>query len=109
MNDSRDAAEQPELLEAEWDREKVNTLFDDLQRAEELDHAQIHHVQVRTSASPSSQDCQTTLGEARRLLDAGEARAIQIRYTFDHENWCDTLMVLPDSIRVVRTRDNAAG
>ena len=59
MNDSHDpgdAAEQPDLLEAEWDREPVNALFDDLQRAEELDHAQIHHVQVRTSASPSSQD-----------------------------------------------------
>jgi hypothetical protein len=104
MNDSH---EQSAPLEAEWDREKVNTLFDDLLRAEELRHAQIHHVQVRTSASPSLQDCQTTLGEARRLLDTGEARAIQIRYTFDQENWCDTLMVLPESIRVVRTRENA--
>jgi len=99
MNDFPETSEQPELLEAEWDHAQVDALFDDLQQG-----AKIHHVQVRKTAQGRPQDCQTTLDEARTLLHLGAAKAIQIRYTFDDQNWCDTLMVLPQSIRIIRTR-----
>lgn len=104
MIDPSDPHETPPPLEAEWDREQVNALFDDLQRAEETKQAEIHHLQVRTSSPSTPKDYQTTLQDARRLLETGEARAIQIRYTFDGELWCDTLMVFPESIRIIRTR-----
>jgi hypothetical protein len=104
MTDSSDSHDPSAPLEAEWDREKVYALFDDLQQAAVAKQAEIHHVQVRTSSPSTAKDCQATLEEARRLLDSGEARAIQIRYSFDDESWCDTLMVFPDVIRVIRTR-----
>jgi len=107
MTESDDSIDPSAPLEAEWDREQVNALFDDLQGAAELQQAEIHHVQVRTSAPNSPKDHQTTLGEARQLLASGEARAIQIRYTFNGETWCDTLMVFPELIRIIRTRGAA--
>lgn len=104
MNDRNDSGGQTPL-EAEWDREKVGSLFDDLQQAVATKQAEIHHIQVRTSAPGAAKDCQATLEEARRLLESDQARAIQIRYTFAGESWCDTLMVFPESIRVVRTQE----
>jgi hypothetical protein len=85
---------QPQVLQAQWDREQVNALFDDLQQG-----AEIQRVQAR----PSKQDSGVTLQEARQLLEQGEATAIQIRYRYDGQDWCDTLIVGAESIRIVRT------
>lgn len=104
MTEPDDSPEQPAPLEAEWEREKIDAFFADLQRAAESGQAVIHHVQVRTSSPSTPKDFQTTLPEAHSMLDSGEARAIQIRYSFDDEDWCDTLMVFPEMIRIIRTR-----
>ena len=88
----------PEILEAHWDVQQVQALFDDLSLG-----AQVHHVQVRTSAAGRPEDRTTSLAEARELLESNLARAIQIRYTYQDQSWCDTLMVRPESIRVIRT------
>lgn len=95
------SSEQPEILEAHWDLDQVDALLDDLQRG-----ANVQHVQIRTSSDGRPEDRGATLQEAQGLLHAGEAKAIQIRYTFEQETWCDTLMVLPDSIRIIRMRGN---
>jgi len=96
----------PEILEAEWDYEQVDALFDDLDNG-----AEIQHVQVRSASSdgpanqPSQRDQAVTLREAQSLLKRGDAKAIQIRYAFDNESWCDTLMIGPNTIRIIRTRN----
>ncbi|MEZ6102352.1 MAG: hypothetical protein R3E01_25720 [Pirellulaceae bacterium] len=92
-------AEQPQMYEAIWPPEQIDALFVDLESG-----AEVRHVQVRTSVPEQRpQDAQTTLSEAQRMLHRGTARAIQIQYLFDGQVWCDTLMVLPDGIRIVRT------
>jgi hypothetical protein len=87
----------PDVLEATWDRETVDSLFSDLEQG-----AVVKHVQVRaTRVGP--RDAAVTLQEAKRLLDDGTAQAIQIHYEFDGQAWCDTLIVSPTTIRVIRT------
>jgi hypothetical protein len=97
MTHEADKPEQPEVLMAEWDLAQVLTLFDDLERG-----ADVKHVQVRSSISKSTNDTKATLGEAKQQLTDGSAKAIQIYYDFEQQSWCDTLMVLPDCIRVIR-------
>ena len=48
-------------------------------------------------------DSTTTLVKARELLGLGQVAAIQIRYHYEQQDWCDTLMVFPHAIRIVRT------
>ncbi len=98
-HDASDPNEPPEILEAHWDREQVVQLFHDLSEG-----ANVQHVQVRTVSDSRSQDQAVTLLEAKELLEKDEARAIQIRYDFDGQNWCDTLMVKPDEVHIIRTR-----
>ena len=90
----------PELFEATWTGEQVETLFSDLD-----EHAEIERVQVRSAGSAGGrpEDRACTLEEARSMLRNREARAIQIYYRFDGAFWCDTLFPANDSIRIVRT------
>lgn len=91
--------QQPEVLEACWDREKIKALFRDLKQG-----AEVSQVQVRTSSVNSrAQDSLVTLDQAQELLDDVDTTAIQIYYKYDDQSWCDTLMVLPDTIRIIRT------
>ena len=67
--------------------------------------AEVRHVQVRSSSAGRMEDEATNLSRARELLTAGSAKAIQIRYRFEQQDWCDTLMVGPERIRIIRTRE----
>ncbi|GAA4443530.1 hypothetical protein [Novipirellula rosea] len=98
-HDALDPNETPEILEAHWDREQVVQLFHDLSEG-----ANVQHVQVRAASDGRAADQSVTLLEAKALFEQGEARAIQIRYDFDEQNWCDTLMVKPDEVHIIRTR-----
>lgn len=89
----------PQLLEANWKNDRIADLFDDLQQG-----AALEHIQVRTTSAANSEERSVTLPEARELFQSGEATAIQIRYEFDSQIWCDTLMVGPESTRIIRTR-----
>jgi hypothetical protein len=89
----------PEVLEAYWDRDQVNALFADLEQG-----AEVRQVQVRTTSGDHPlEDSAVTLQQARQLLDDSRTKAIQIYYEYDSKTWCDTLMVLPDTIHIVRT------
>lgn len=98
MNDTGDR-QPPEVLEANWDRDQVDALFADLKQG-----AEVKQVQVRaTSDDNRLEDSTVTLDIAHELLDDRRTKAIQIYYEYDSKTWCDTLMVLPDMIRIVRT------
>ncbi len=96
--DPHDSGTPADPLEANWDRQQINDLFDDLHHG-----AIVKHVQVRVASGDAPRDIATTLEQAKQWFDNGEAKAIQIRYDFDGRQWCDTLMILPDSVRIVRT------
>ncbi len=85
----------PELLQAEWGRDQVMALFQDLR-----DGAEVKHVQVRTSSS----DRAASLAEALQLFISGEATAIQVRYNYDDQYWIDTILPGDPTIKILRNR-----
>ena len=94
-----DPHHQPEVFEADWDRDQVDAFFDDLKRG-----AEVKRVQVRTTSGNNRPDeSVVTLEQARRRLDNGRTTAIQIYYEYEDKTWCDTLMISPNTIRIVRT------
>lgn len=86
----------PNLLEGQLDREQCAKLFSDLSES-----AQVLHVQVRPTVAREG-DRKTSLHEAQRMLDSGNARRVQIRYNYKGDTWCDTLVVLNAGVRLVR-------
>ncbi|NND95802.1 MAG: hypothetical protein HKN47_00565 [Pirellulaceae bacterium] len=94
--------DQPEILEAQWGRDQVNAFFEDLKQG-----ADGEHVQVRSISERGPIDRSVTLSDAHDLFANDDAKAIQIRYRFEEDGWCDTLMVFPDHVKIIRTRVNA--
>jgi hypothetical protein len=90
---------EPMLYEAVWQREQLLQLFADLNQA-----AEIQHVQVRTDVDGIRREHAVTLKEAQAMYAAGQVAAIQIRYSFDGEQWCDTVMIDATTARIIRTR-----
>ncbi len=90
MND-----ELPEILQAEWSADQVLQLFDDLR-----DGSDVRHVRLK---SPKT-DATVTLAEARDAFAAKEAIAIQVRYVFENEMWCDTIMPGDPTTKIIRNR-----
>ncbi len=85
----------PELLQAEWGADQVMQLFDDLR-----DGAEVEHVQMRAAKG----DRTTTLVEAKLAFADGSAQAIQVRYRFEDEMWCDTILPNEQTTKIIRTR-----
>jgi len=85
----------PELLQAEWGADQVMKLFDDLR-----DGAEVEHVQMRAAKD----DRTTTLAEAKLAFADGSAQAIQVRYRFEGEMWCDTILPSEQTTKIIRTR-----
>ncbi|MEO8268581.1 MAG: hypothetical protein ABI557_02605 [Aureliella sp.] len=85
----------PELLQAEWGVDQVIQLFDDLR-----DGAEVEHVQLRAAKD----DRITTLAEAKLAFADGSAQAIQVRYRFEGETWCDTILPSEPTTKIIRTR-----
>ena len=63
-----------------------------------------HSVEIRTRSRAASDSQQTAdqLGEVGGRLFAGELEAVQLRFVLDGMLWCDTLMRVGDSYRLVR-------
>jgi hypothetical protein len=85
----------PELLEAEWARDQVLQLFADLAAG-----AVVQHVQLRTACD----DQRTTLEAAEAAFFERAAKAIQVRYRFEGENWSDTILTGDPTTKIIRTR-----
>ena len=100
----------PELTGAILDAATLDRLFADLEACTE-----ILEIQVKTGARDmvggGGGRAGPGLREARDMLASGSVRAVQIRYGYDGGTWCDTLMVLPQGVRLVRMRleDGGAG
>ena len=92
-----------EIYHAELNVEQLNALFADLKIG-----AEIQHVQIKLKSGPPPRDRKSHLDEALQLILQEEVQAVQIRYTFEQQGWCDTLMVTYHSIRLVRSRCEVA-
>lgn len=85
----------PELLQAEWSQSQLLALLADLATG-----AEILHLQLRTTA----QEKQATLEEVSESITTGIARAFQVRYLFDSELWCDTVLLGSPTSKIIRSR-----
>jgi len=85
----------PEILEAEWAHDQVMALFADLAAG-----ADVQHVQLRTPEGDGS----ASLADAEAAFATGRARAIQVRYVFESEKWCDTIMPGDPTTKIIRNR-----
>ncbi len=89
----------PEILEAEWAKDQVMQLFADLAAG-----AEVLHVQLRSSSA----DTTVPLAIAASAFAADDAQAIQVRYRFEGEMWCDTIMPGNPTTKIIRNRVPAA-
>ena len=89
----------PEVFEEYWERDRVSALFADLDQSATVIRAQVRTGQVNSRWGDST----VSLQQAQDALDDANTRAVQIYYQYDGRTWCDTLLVLGDQIRIVRT------
>ncbi|MCO8124581.1 hypothetical protein NHH03_22775 [Stieleria sp. TO1_6] len=85
----------PEILETEWAKDQVLQLFADLAAG-----ADVRHVQMKSKAS----DATVPLATAEAAFAADEAQAIQVRYLFEGQMWCDTIMPGNPTTKIIRNR-----
>ncbi|MCU0712134.1 MAG: hypothetical protein MUC43_08750 [Pirellula sp.] len=95
-----DGPQMPEMREALLDTANVRELVSDLSQL-----TRILSVQCKTSArSQTPLNSSISLVQAAERLLSGEVQAVQVKYFFDHYEWTDTLMRLPNGVRMVRCR-----
>ncbi len=85
----------PAILQAEWSADQVLQLFDDLRDGSDVQYVQLKSIRA---------DATVTLAEARSSFAAKEAIAIQVRYLFENEMWCDTIMPGDPTTKIIRSR-----
>jgi hypothetical protein len=95
LEDFRNNEPLPEILQAEWAKDQVLQLFDDLR-----DGAEVQHVQLKSRDT----DGAVALAQARLTFVSGEAQAIQVRYIFENEMWCDTILPGDPTTKIIRNR-----
>ncbi|MEQ9408853.1 MAG: hypothetical protein RIK87_14045 [Fuerstiella sp.] len=92
-----DGPPMPEMCEALLSPRDVDALFQDLASC-----TSILSVQEKGSETGCAEDTVLTLATAQQRLLSHSVRAVQIRYRYDNHDWSDTLIHLPDGIRLVR-------
>lgn len=86
--------ELPDVQEQIVDAATVGQLFFDLEHA-----ARVFTVLYGTETGNAS-----ALGAARDAILSGSTRRVQVRYTYLGEEWWDTLMAVPEGLRIIRIR-----
>ena len=89
----------PELNQADLDWETVEALATDLKSC-----AQITEIQIKSSALSFAKPPVPTLDEALARLKSGESRGMQVRYRYQDQDWCDTLLWRNQGVRLVRMK-----
>ena len=104
-NDPSDPQEPTqEVYHDDWSTEQIEQLFLDLAAGAEVEHVQLKRTgPVEPLSLDSIGDQRVTLQEASDAFQRGDASAIQIRYRFEGQVWCDTLLVREADVRIVRT------
>lgn len=95
LEDLQNNAPLPEILQAEWAKDQVLQLFSDLAAG-----ADVQHVQIKSPALNAT----VPLATAEAAFAADEAEAIQVRYVFEGEMWCDTFMPGNPTTKIIRNR-----
>jgi hypothetical protein len=85
----------PEILQAEWAKDQVMQLFADLAAG-----ADVQSVQLKSATTSAA----VPLAAAEAAFAADEAHAIQVRYSFEGEMWCDTIMPGSPTTKIIRNR-----
>lgn len=100
MSESADpsALKLPPLQQSVLDAPTLAALFSDLAACTEI-IAILPKTHATQYIEPTAG---LTLTDAHTGLADGSFRAVQIRYRYDSQEWCDTLMKTPGGIRVVR-------
>jgi hypothetical protein len=99
--DPNNALKLPELQQAILEPAILEQLFHDLEHCTDIIEV-IPKFRRQAQVAPAN----ITLQQAAALLDTREARAVQVRYRYQNADWCDTLMVTPEGIRLVRIRQD---
>jgi MauM/NapG family ferredoxin protein len=94
---SVDEVELPELREAELDPGGLRALFADLAAATE-----IQEVRLKRASTDRGHAASLSVEEALEALLGGSVRGVQVRYHYDAQDWCDTILQTPHGYRVVR-------
>jgi hypothetical protein len=88
----------PDLQQTALDAATLDALFTDLAA-----HAQVLSIVPKRAPNTMVEERGITLAVARDGLRDGTIRAVQVRYRFDHKEWCDTLLAAPGgAARLVR-------
>jgi hypothetical protein len=95
-----DGPQMPEMREALLDPANVSELISDLSQL-----TRVLSVQCKTSSrSQAPMTSNISLEQAAECLLNGEVQAVQVKYFYEQYEWTDTLMRLPNGIRMVRCR-----
>lgn len=92
----------PPLHAAELDAATLARLFEDL-----ANHAEVLEVILKAAAGGYADAGAVSLSAAREALERRTVRGAQIRYRWQADVWCDTLLVTPAGWRIVRMRGQA--
>jgi len=92
---------QVEPLPTIWDKlldpATLDQYFKDL-----ATHAEMISVQQKQSQTEYVHENTIDLSVAREKVMSGDARAVQIRYRFDEQEWCDTLLRHTSGVKLIR-------
>ena len=94
----------PDVQQAVLDADTLDALFRDLAQC-----TQILAVVPKTAAAGMVAERSLSLDDARAGLTSGAFRGVQVRYRYDRQEWCDTLMVTPAGVRLVRICTDSIG
>ncbi|MCW5755578.1 MAG: hypothetical protein KIT24_12795 [Phycisphaeraceae bacterium] len=94
----------PPMREAVLDDAAIESLLGDLEV-----FAQVDEIVIKSGRGMVGDAARATLADVRRLLGERSVRGVQIRYVYDDARWLDTLMVVPEGIRLIRVRHDAFG
>lgn len=95
--ETREEIELPEVQQAILDDATLQSLLTDLET-----DADVREVSLKHGAEAYAGPERVGLREGAALLREGKVRGIQIYYRHAGADWIDTLMALPEGIRLVR-------
>ncbi len=89
--------ELPELYEGELDEAGLRALFRDLAAA-----TQIEDIRCKQRAEQHAEASPLSAQAALEGLLEGRVRGVQVRYRYDGQSWCDTILATTRGHRVAR-------
>lgn len=87
----------PTIWDKLLDQATLDQYFKDL-----ATHAEMISVQEKLSPTEYVSENTMDWSEAREKVMSGDARAVQIRYHYDEQEWCDTLMRQVSGVKLIR-------